>query len=733
MKILQGWKTVPVKISCEGSSKKLIYPRGWTSENPADFDGNGLAVRTGEVSNLTVIDIDGLEALDALQKKFGIKLFNLCNYIIKTRRGWHFYFNYNPKLRTTSSFRGVKGVDIRNDGANVIIQAPANLSCASYRPLKESDTLTDVPEQLIFLPEDKQTSTSSSSSIVKGEVLLERAKHPLAKLVSDLLVAELGGDGRLVDLSDKAKSALRRLTPKIFRTGEMGEHYKGLYERQGYLAPNDIHDGDGSTYLSRVAAILAADETIDYDMYRRVLHHLNRLWSNPMPEDRLERTIIKDGEIIVDGKPIWKYNPKWEKDYEAQSKVGLLRKDGIIVFFEPHLEKYAIHNEHAGTLYTLSKQAFSQMMLSLTGEKFKAWAQLPVRVLTYNPLRLEREYVEDGIEYFNSFRLTPLLDLAQKGETPKKRPEFILKIIENLLPIPEKRELFLRWLGYWWRTRKKSQVSWVFISPQGAGKGLLTDLIIANVIGPKACSLEVGEDLLESQFTNWLKDKMFISFNEINTLTKDRYKNRNKIKRLITGDTFQLRQMGVGAYDYPNYANFIFSSNDAVPVDIEDTDRRFNVSIAIKPLRGQAWFDEVEDVRAKILEELPDFVRYVTSLEVDERTYNSVIDDEEKADIIADNRSPLEDFVVALATKDLEYFETELSGSGVPMAYLDQIREAFAAGYITTDLAFDLKNTLLPHVNISKTKLTRMLKRKGFEVKRKRLSGVVKRVYAWRE
>lgn len=731
MKLLSDWVTVPIRIQCEKDQKKLLYPKDWTHRNEFDdfTNANGLAVKTGKESDLTVIDVDSEEALNEIQKRFGINLFNASNYIVKTKKGWHFYFKYNPSLKTTTNYKGIKGFDIRNDVANVIIEVPDNLSCASYQVIKESDILTDLPEQLIYI----NTHQKQSSPIIKGiEVVKERAKYPLALLVNELNTVEFV-NGKLRGLTDKAKSALRRLTPISFRNGEAGEHYRTIFERKGYIEPNDIMDGDGSTYLSRVAAILAADETIDYQTYYRTLTKLNQLWQNPMPSDRLEKTIIKNGNITIDGNSIWQHNPNWQDDYKATSKVALMKNDGLTLFFEPQQDKYIVFDEHSNQLFAMKKQAFAQYLLSTTGEPFKEWRELPIKLMTFNPLRLEREYSENGVEYFNTFQISPLLALAAKKEQPKKRPDFILRIIENLIPNPDKRALFLKWLGYWFTTRKKSLVSWVFISPQGAGKGILTDLIIANIVGLQFCSLEVGEDLLESQFTNWLKDKMFVSFNEINTLTKDRYKNRNKIKRLVTGEVFQLRQMGVGAYDYPNFANFIFSSNDAVPIDIEDTDRRFNVSISTQPLKGQGWFDNVTDIRAKVLEELPDFVRYVSTLDTDEKIYNTVIDDSEKAEIIADNRSPLDNFVVSLAVKNLEYFDIELSGMSVHDTYLRKLQNSFEAGQIDTTFVFDLKNAILPTINLSKTKLSRLMKRRGFETVVKKQNGVSKRVYVWKE
>jgi len=713
--ILSKFKVViPVKISCKDNKKILFYPPEWQKGGDfSDFNGNGYAVLTGEENGITVIDIDSETALNELQKRYDINLFNECKFIVKTKKGWHFYFKYTPELKTTTSFRGITGVDIRNDGANVIIKVPENLPCASYKILK-NDSFVEIPNRLLYLEPKNAKDTHYAGGIIQAvEPVKERKGYPLNLLAKEFFKSEFM-QGQLYFLNDKAKSFLKRITPYDYRDGTRGEHYRAIFEKKGYIEPNDILEGDGSAYLSKVAAILAADETIDYNTYVKILNKLNHSWDYPMPQSRLENTIIKNGEIKINGENIWKFNPNWLAEFEDKSKINFLKAEGVTVFFEPNLAKYITYNEETKQLFIHKKQDFSQLMLSLTGEKFQEWSDLPVKIMTFNPVRLQKEYKEAGIEYFNTFELSPLLKLAMKKELPVKKPEFILKIIENLIPEEEKRELFLNWLGVWWTTRQKSLVSWVFISPQGAGKGILTDLIIANVVGQNFASLEVSEDLLEDKFNGWLKDKMFISFNEINTLTRDRFKNRNKIKRLITGDFFQLRMMNANPVDYPNYANFIFSSNDSVPLDIEETDRRFNVCLAKAPLKEFEWFNSVEDVKRIVLEELPDFVRYVTSRPLNVDDYNKVINDEPKKLIVRDNLTTLDEFFYRLKNNDFESFEDDLSAYPQGELLLKEIKTALFYKKIETKTVKEILDLIAPFMRISLTKVTREAKRRGF-------------------
>ena len=62
------------------------------TKNP---DAN-MGMVTGEISGISVIDIDGKEGFDALNDA---KIRLPDTTIVKTPRGWHYYYKYNPELK----------------------------------------------------------------------------------------------------------------------------------------------------------------------------------------------------------------------------------------------------------------------------------------------------------------------------------------------------------------------------------------------------------------------------------------------------------------------------------------------------------------------------------------------------------------------------------------------------------------------------------------------------------
>lgn len=85
---------------------------------------SGFATITGKESNTTVVDIDDFDAPESIQL---MDLMMGCNMVVKTRRGFHYYYKYNPQIKTVcgedKKSLGIKvPIDTRGDGG--IIYAP---------------------------------------------------------------------------------------------------------------------------------------------------------------------------------------------------------------------------------------------------------------------------------------------------------------------------------------------------------------------------------------------------------------------------------------------------------------------------------------------------------------------------------------------------------------------------------------------------------------------------------
>jgi hypothetical protein len=81
-----------------------------------------IGIVCGKISGITVIDCDSDEAVAMVEETFPDSF--LCPVVRTPRGGRHYYFLYQPELKTGTNI--LPGVDIRNDGGYVV--APPSMT-----------------------------------------------------------------------------------------------------------------------------------------------------------------------------------------------------------------------------------------------------------------------------------------------------------------------------------------------------------------------------------------------------------------------------------------------------------------------------------------------------------------------------------------------------------------------------------------------------------------------------
>ena len=121
--IERGWGVIATSPGAKVPvADKELQPNGsksWTKDAARVeelwrlYPRAGVAIVTGEVSNLTVVDLDS-EAVMPLLAEAGLKIPKDA-YRVKTPRGYHIYLKYDPELKQTAS-GFIDHLDIRSDG-----------------------------------------------------------------------------------------------------------------------------------------------------------------------------------------------------------------------------------------------------------------------------------------------------------------------------------------------------------------------------------------------------------------------------------------------------------------------------------------------------------------------------------------------------------------------------------------------------------------------------------------
>lgn len=148
----------------------------------------------------------------------------------------------------------------------------------------------------------------------------------------------------------------------------------------------------------------------------------------------------------------------------------------------------------------------------------------------------------------------------------------------------------LKWLAYpIQHPGAKMKTALVMHGPQGVGKNMFFEAIMA-IYG--RYGRVIDQNALEDKFNDWASRKLFLLADEV-IARSDLYHVKNKLKSFITGDWIRINPKGMQAYDERNHANLVFLSNEAMPVAIEEDDRRHAV-VWTPPELSRAFYADVK-------------------------------------------------------------------------------------------------------------------------------------------
>jgi hypothetical protein len=114
------WDLVPVR-----RNGKEPFEMDWPNKHHTDIvewyqwieTGLNLGVKTGKVSNILVLDFDS----EDLPEPFKTLLKDYVGFMQRTRKGWHFAFQYDAQIPNSNFELGGCHVDVRSDGGQIVL------------------------------------------------------------------------------------------------------------------------------------------------------------------------------------------------------------------------------------------------------------------------------------------------------------------------------------------------------------------------------------------------------------------------------------------------------------------------------------------------------------------------------------------------------------------------------------------------------------------------------------
>lgn len=645
------WHTVPLngelKRLANGKKSLPIFEENWKERYTKDFNTKATALGgalTGSASDIIAIDCDNtvtynmFRALDP-EYKFHFVSKNKKNKLGEDQTAAIIVYKYSDEVPENFILKNnVIELDFYSNGGFIYLPTSANKTKQSFSLCE----LKEAPAEVIAL-----LKSIKPVRITKAEESLrdKNWQNHLGPQIANFVRAK-----KIIP------SLFKILTPKDFR--DLDE-----YQTKGFLHPEDVPEGRGSEYLSKISAILGADVSIDIDLYIEAMETINDFFYEPMPKTRLSATIVEpmvEERASVDGKPIWQYDEMWQ---DGKLQLVSKRNEIIDTFYDPKRLNYYAADIMSGNVKSFNREAdFTSYIETISIDsptKREIKQMVPLVDVVSTPAKPFGFFVKKDENMFNTFYPSEALAVFKEPAlyTAKySRPETTLQFLETLVPDNYMRNYLLKFIRRKLDTFDYSPVVLYFLGVPGAGKDTFVK-ILERIIGFNALGRPTVKEFLE-MYNGWMLDKYFVQLDEYgNQLTRfdDKENALGKIKAYTGKEQVQIRQMRTDGFPHVHAITFIMTANKN-PLFIEGNDRRMALFDCPNKLADQIWVQHaggVTEVLRQVEKETLDFTYYLAT-EVDNLSadaYQTPPDTADKKKLIASKFGASQRLAFLLANK----------------------------------------------------------------------------------
>jgi len=695
-----GWHTVPLQgqlVRKEDGDKTIPqFEKNWKQKYREKMNKNATAiggVLTGEVSNIIAIDCDN-EVTYNLFKSLDPDYETIFISEGKGKEAGTFIYKYDAAI--PDSFSPTDGdieLDVYSDNGFVYLPTKDNDSKRTWTTILDIKELPATTKLLLMQLQKK---------VIKPKETYIQSSQARACL-EPILIQFIGKRGEFIP------SLFKVITPRDFRQLEQ-------YQTKGFLHPQNVPDGRGSEYLSKISAILGADESVNEELYIDCMTHINDLYNHPMDGERLDTTILSpmlEHNASIDGVPIWQYNEQW-----ADDRFSLTTKHGLIidVAFDDRRNTYYFIDMTNEILHGFAKDTEFMSYLEATvrteiPKKRIVKQKTPIVHIQSNP-SVPFGFCKSStpqVLAFNSFKPSAELAIIQEPEDYKKfykKPEAILKYLECLVPNDDARNYMLRFLKRKFLTFDYSPVILYFLGVPGSGKDTFVS-ILEEIMS--TMSRPTTNEFLEI-YNNWMLDTYFVQLDEYGdqlSRMADKEMVKGKLKAYTGKAGVRIRNMRQASYDIRHAITFIMTANKN-PLMLDDQDRRVHLMETPNVLEMQPWFNS--QMYDQMMSEIKDFCYYlatdVPTMTKDE--YMSPPKSESKHRLIADSMFAAQKLAYAFKHSMWNYLIELAKDHGA-----DKFADGIKHGRVASDDLEELYDELTDFKGDCKT-VRKILRKEGF-------------------
>mgnify|MGYP000377076470 CR=1 FL=1 len=208
--------------------------------------------------------------------------------------------------------------------------------------------------------------------------------------------------------------------------------------------------------------------------------------------------------------------------------------------------------------------------------------------------------------YVNTFKAfqpeRPALPLSRHFHT----------FVECLFPDPVERYTFLQYVGHMFQF-PEIRPSWhpMLLSETGTGKGFLFESILTPLLCGQTRLLKKYSELT-GRFANVMRDSILIQLDDCKSRRAD---VQTQLKSLMSEERVLLEEKGLAAGMVITYARFFLASNEEVPLEIDDTERRWWIPKRLGYSNGLTGDEGRKQRKREVIQPLADWLKLDGALE----------------------------------------------------------------------------------------------------------------------
>ncbi len=199
----------------------------------------------------------------------------------------------------------------------------------------------------------------------------------------------------------------------------------------------------------------------------------------------------------------------------------------------------------------------------------------------------------------------------------------------------------------------------VIHGPQGTGKNMFFEAYM-SIFG--RYGRVIDQSAIEDKFNDWASRKLFLIADEV-VARSDLYHVKNRLKAFITGEWIRINPKNMSAYEERNHVNMVFLSNEAMPVVLEEDDRRHAVIWTPEKLEQTFYRAVLEEMRDGGIEALHHYLLHLDLGDFTAGTLPPMTD--AKRELIDLSQDSPSRFIKAFEVGDIDGFPSKNSTVGM--------------------------------------------------------------------